>query len=75
VHQLAYVRVVADLEVVLGFRSKFNFIPESYQLDHRLVEEKRIRGFEISVHGLKHDGMLLVHMLSLGNGPRRSNLI
>jgi hypothetical protein len=54
----AYVRVVADLEEGLGFRSSFNFIPERYQLDYELIDDLRTRGFEIGVHGLKHDGML-----------------
>jgi peptidoglycan/xylan/chitin deacetylase (PgdA/CDA1 family) len=54
----ANVRAVADLEESLGFRSSFNFIPERYQIDHGLIEDLRRRGFEIGVHGCKHDGML-----------------
>ena len=54
----AYVRAVADLEESLGFRSSFNFVPERYPVDHGLMQELRQRGFEIGVHGLKHDGKL-----------------
>jgi len=54
----AYVRQVADLEEQLGFRSSFNFVPERYKLDVVLMQELRERGFEIGVHGLKHDGKL-----------------
>jgi peptidoglycan/xylan/chitin deacetylase (PgdA/CDA1 family) len=51
-----YVREVADLESRLGFRSAFNFVPERYALDRPLIDELRMRGFEIGVHGLRHDG-------------------
>lgn len=54
----AYVRAVADLEEGLGYRSSFNFVPERYPLDRELIEGLRERGFEIGVHGLKHDGKL-----------------
>jgi len=54
----SFVRNVADLEEELGFRSSFNFVPEKYRLDFELMEELRNRGFEIGVHGLKHDGKL-----------------
>jgi peptidoglycan/xylan/chitin deacetylase (PgdA/CDA1 family) len=53
-----FVRNIADLEEKLGFRSSFNFVPESYPLDEALMVELRERGFEIGVHGLKHDGKL-----------------
>jgi peptidoglycan/xylan/chitin deacetylase (PgdA/CDA1 family) len=52
----SYVRALADLEESLGFRSSFNFVPERYRLDYALMDELRQRGFEIAVHGLKHDG-------------------
>lgn len=52
----AHVRAVADLDASYGFRSSFNFVPERYPLDYRLMDELRERGFEIGVHGLKHDG-------------------
>lgn len=52
------VRKVADLEESLGFHSSFNFVPERYQLDYELIEDLRARGFEIGLHGLKHDGKL-----------------
>lgn len=53
-----FVRAVADLEESLGFRSLFNFVPERYRVDRALMDELRARGFEIGVHGLKHDGRL-----------------
>lgn len=53
-----YVRAVADLEESMGFRSSFNFIPERYPVDESLMAELTRRGFEIGIHGLKHDGKL-----------------
>lgn len=55
-----FVRCVADLEESLGFRSSFNFVPEGYPIDMKLLEELRQRGFEIGVHGLKHDEKLFL---------------
>jgi peptidoglycan/xylan/chitin deacetylase (PgdA/CDA1 family) len=52
------VPVLADLEETLGFHSLFNFVPERYPLDHGLLHDLRQRGFEIGIHGLKHDGKL-----------------
>jgi peptidoglycan/xylan/chitin deacetylase (PgdA/CDA1 family) len=54
----AYVQKVADMEEQLGFRSSFNFVPECYELNFRLMQELCERGFEVGVHGLKHDGKL-----------------
>ena len=54
----AQVRRVADLEEELGFRSCFNFVAEGYRIDQVLMRELRERGFEIGIHGLKHDGKL-----------------
>jgi hypothetical protein len=56
---VAKVRELAQLEVNLGLRSSFNFIPEGPYRDpaelRRWLEE---RGFEIGVHDLNHDGRL-----------------
>jgi peptidoglycan/xylan/chitin deacetylase (PgdA/CDA1 family) len=53
-----FIPAVADLEEEFGFRSSFNFVPERYPIDLGLVDELRQRGFEIGIHGLKHDGKL-----------------
>ena len=55
-----YVRAVADLEESLGFRSLFNFVPERYKIDFKLMSDLRQRGFEVGVHGLRHNGRLFV---------------
>jgi hypothetical protein len=68
----AYLRSVADLDESFGFRSSFNFVPERYAVDKKLMEDLRERGFEIGVHGLKHDGKLFS---SYAEFMRRAELI
>ncbi|MBN1558361.1 MAG: hypothetical protein JW951_09470 [Lentisphaerae bacterium] len=50
-------RVMA-LERELGFRSSFNLVPERYALPAGLRREIEAAGYEVGVHGLKHDGKL-----------------
>lgn len=47
-----------DIEESLGFRSSFNFVPERYIVSKSLRSDLVKRGFEVGVHGLKHDGKL-----------------
>ncbi len=56
----AFAREVADLEERYGFRSAFNVVPQDYPVDTRLLGELRERGFEIGVHGLRHNGRLFL---------------
>ena len=52
-------RDLMRLELDLGFRSSFNFIPEGgYAVPVDLREELVRNGFEVGVHDLKHDGRL-----------------
>jgi hypothetical protein len=53
-----FVLDVVKLEERYGFRSSFNFGPESYHTEPALVAELRRRGFEVGVHDLTHDGKL-----------------
>lgn len=69
----ASVRAVADLEESLGFRSGFNFVAERYPLDLALMDELRARGFEIGIHGLKHDGHLFRSRAEFERRARRIN--
>ena len=48
---------IADLEEELGFRSSFN-LGGWYRIDDGVVRELENRGFEIGVHGLRHDRSL-----------------
>ncbi|MCK7480562.1 MAG: hypothetical protein M0C28_27525 [Candidatus Moduliflexus flocculans] len=47
-----------DVDRRMGFRSSFNFVPEDYPTPSRIVRTLSEAGFEVGVHGLKHDGKL-----------------
>jgi glycosyltransferase involved in cell wall biosynthesis len=52
-------RPLMQLEMELGFRSSFNFVPEgSYRVPAELREKLTAGGFEVGIHDLKHDGHL-----------------
>ena len=52
-------RQLMRLEMELGFRSSFNFIPEGdYTVPPDLINELKHNGFEVGVHDLNHDGKL-----------------
>jgi hypothetical protein len=56
---LAKVHQLMELEMKLGFRSSFNFIPEGdYEVPRALIDELKANGFEVGVHDLHHDGKL-----------------
>ena len=45
-----------QIEMELGFRSAFNFVPERYRVHPELRYFLKNNGFEVGVHGLCHDG-------------------
>ncbi len=49
-------RELAGIESSLGFRSSFNFVPERYMVSEDLRNDLTEKGFEVGLHGLKHDG-------------------
>ena len=51
-------RQLMAVEKNLGFRSSFNFVPERYNVSPELRHYLNKNGFEVGVHGLKHDGKL-----------------
>jgi peptidoglycan/xylan/chitin deacetylase (PgdA/CDA1 family) len=54
---------LADLEEELGFRSSFN-LGAWYEVDAGFLRELTSRGFEIGVHGLRHDRSLFASRAS-----------
>ncbi len=52
---------LAELERKLGFWSSFNFVPKDYPTPYALRQKLHSWGFEVGVHGLKHDGKLFRH--------------
>lgn len=52
-------RLLANLEMDLGFRSSFNFVPEGeYDTPSSLRQFLTDHGFEVGLHDLHHDGTL-----------------
>lgn len=52
-------RDLMRLEMEMGFRSSFNFVPEgSYRVSPELRTELTRNGFEVGIHDLRHDGRL-----------------
>ncbi|OHB64495.1 MAG: hypothetical protein A2Y76_01310 [Planctomycetes bacterium RBG_13_60_9] len=49
---------LVSIEEKLGLRSALFFVPERYSVSSSLRHQLVSRGFEIGVHGLKHDGKL-----------------
>lgn len=50
-----------DLEKERHFRSSFNFVPEDYPTPPTFMRQLVESGFEVGVHGLRHDGKLFRH--------------
>ncbi len=56
---LSRVEQLMRLEQKYGFRSSFNFVPErEYRVSDDVRKMLEQNGFEVGVHGLKHDGKL-----------------
>ncbi len=49
---------LVQLEKRMGFRSAFYFVPERYYTSRQQLLALQQEGFEVGVHGLKHDGKL-----------------
>lgn len=67
-------RQLAELEMQMGFRSSFNFIPEgSYTVPEDLRQWLKENGFEVGVHDLNHDGKLFDSRNGFKNKALRIN--
>ena len=63
-----------QLEMELGFRSSFNFVPEgSYRVPAELRAELTDSGFEVGIHDLKHDGHLFASRRGFKRRAERIN--
>lgn len=68
------VRSLAELEISLGFRSSYNFIPEGpYEDPAELRDWLEVHGFEVGVHDLNHDGRLYGSREGFRDKARRIN--
>lgn len=67
-------RKLAAMEMQLGFRSSFNFVPEGeYDPPKALREYLTDHGFEIGVHDLRHDGKLFRSRKEFATNAQRVN--
>lgn len=63
-----------QLEMELGFRSSFNFVPEgSYRVPSELREKLVACGFEVGIHDLRHDGHLFASRRGFKRRAERIN--
>ena len=71
---LEKVKSLAELEMSLGFRSCFNFIPEGpYRVPAELRAWLTANGFEVGVHDLRHDGNLFRNRQRFSDNASRIN--
>src|SRR5438132_7580177 len=50
---------LADIDTSFGFKSSFQIVPEErYEVTESFLDSLRLRGCEINLHGLNHDGRL-----------------
>jgi hypothetical protein len=62
-----------NVEKKLNFRSSFNFVPEDYFIPSSLRQSLNESGFEVGVHGLKHDGKLFISRKGFVTRAQRIN--
>jgi hypothetical protein len=58
-HRLGYdhLHLLGDVELDLGYVSSWNFVPErDYTVEPERLDRLRADGFEVGLHGLRHDG-------------------
>jgi peptidoglycan/xylan/chitin deacetylase (PgdA/CDA1 family) len=55
---MAHSMLLSLVEERAGFRSGFYFVPERYIVYGDVLAKLTRRGFEVGIHGLKHDGKL-----------------
>jgi predicted glycosyltransferase len=62
-----------DIEKRLNFRSAFNIVPERYLIPPSVRQILIASGFEVGVHGLKHDGKLFKNRTIFESRAQRIN--
>jgi hypothetical protein len=64
---------LVQLERQLGFRSAFYFVAERYKITQGELLQLKRGGFEIGVHGLKHDGKLFKDLTTFTDRAKKIN--
>ena len=63
-----------DVDDSFGIKSSFQLVPEKrYALSRPFIESIRVRGFEVNVHDLNHDGRLFANRAQFFDRARRIN--
>lgn len=71
---LAKSRMLAELELKMGVRSSFNFVPEGeYEVSEELRNWLTENGFEIGVHDLLHNGRLYFSRSAFRKNAKKIN--
>jgi peptidoglycan/xylan/chitin deacetylase (PgdA/CDA1 family) len=65
--------LLSDLEKRMGFRSSFYFVPEGYRVSPEQRRQLQEEGFEVGVHGLRHDGKMFASRKIFDERARRIN--
>ena len=65
---------LAEMEQQFGFRSCWLFVPERYAVSAGLRQYLAANGFEIGVHGLRHDGKLFASRREFERRSARVNM-
>ncbi|MCB2167363.1 MAG: hypothetical protein KQI78_06865 [Deltaproteobacteria bacterium] len=61
------------IEKTLGLKSAFNIVPERYRVSLEIIKFIQRQGFEVNVHGLKHDGKLFKSYKIFQNRSKKIN--
>ena len=68
---LSHLLDVLALERARGFRSSVSFVGDTYEVPDSLLRDVREAGFEVALHGWRHDGRLFASRArSTGGCPR-----
>ena len=65
--------LLSDLEKRMGFRSSYYFVPEGYRVSPEQRRRLQEEGFEVGVHGLRHDGKMFISRKAFNERARRIN--
>ncbi len=65
--------LLIDIEKQYGLKSSFNIVPERYKVHPEILDYIREHGFEINVHGLKHDGKLFKNIKTFNKSAVKIN--
>jgi hypothetical protein len=65
---------LADIDASFGFKSSFQIVPEErYEVTESFLDSLRLRGCEINLHGLDHDGNLFENRRMFLESVRKIN--